>query len=114
MGRIYIPKCLFDKYGVDRQSWLASQPQGDWQSMLDEIGQRANRLYQDGWPTIRHLTPRSGRMFSLIWHSYHGLLQPILAHKQQLWTTRKIRLPKHQRLRLLTKHALAPSRMLYH
>ena len=111
-GRIYVPKSMFDKYAIDRQAWLACQPTGDWQAMLDEIAQRAGQLYLEGWPTVHTLTPRSGRMFSLIWHSYRSLLPQLMTHKEQLWTTQKVQLPKRRRLQMLALHALAPIRLL--
>ncbi len=111
-GRIYIPHSMFNEYSVDRHAWLASQPTGNWQAMLDEIAERANKLYAAGWPTIHILSPRSSRMFSLIWHSYRELLPALMANKELLWTTQKLRLSKARRLRMLTTHALAPLKML--
>ncbi len=110
--RIYVPQPLFDKYSIDNAAWLAGQPTGDWRSMLDEVAQRAEQLYRAGWPTIHVLSPRSQRMFSLMWHSYRDLLNRLMANKERLWTGQKLVLPKRQRLRLLAMHTMAPSRLL--
>ncbi len=112
LGRIYIPRELFEQYQVDRQAWLELRPTGQWQTMLDELGQRAEALYQQGWPTITALSPRSQRLFSLMWRSYHSLLKPILSDKPRLWETAKVRLRKRQRLALLTSHYLSPMRRI--
>ncbi|MEO8271570.1 MAG: phytoene/squalene synthase family protein, partial [Aureliella sp.] len=111
-GRIYIPQTLFDEYSVDRDAWLASQPSGNWQAMLEEIAERTSKLYSAGWPTIHVLSPRSRRMFSLIWHSYRELLPTLMTNKERLWTAQKLHLRKTRRLRMLTTHACAPLRML--
>lgn len=111
-GRIYIPQAMFDEYSVDRDAWLTCQPSGNWQAMLEEIAEHANKLYLAGWPTIHILSPRSRRMFSLIWHSYRELLPTLMTNKELLWTTQKLQLHKTQRLGMLTTHALAPLRML--
>jgi len=107
-GRIYIPQSLFDEYSVDRHAWLASQPSGNWQAMLEDIAERARKLYMAGWPTIHMLSPRSQRMFSLIWHNYRELLPALMANKELLWTTQKLQLRKARRLRMLTTHVFAP------
>lgn len=110
--RVYIPQSLFDKYSVDRFAWLSSQPTGNWQTMLEDVAHRAQQLYRAGWPTIHTLTPRSQRMFSLMWHSYRDLLSHLMTRKEQLWTTEKLQLPKTRQLRMLAQHAIAPSRLL--
>ncbi len=107
-GRIYIPQTLFASFDVDRQGWLAAQPTGQWEAMLDEIAGRARQLYSTGWPTIEALTPQSQRMFSLMWRSYRGLLERIAVDKSRLWDTRRIRLPQRQRWGLLTTHFVTP------
>lgn len=110
--RIYIPQSLFEQYSVDRSAWLTSQPTGDWQSMLEDVAQRAQQLYRSGWPTVHTLTPSSQRMFSLMWHSYRNLLPYLMANKEQLWTTKKLHLPQSKQLCMLAQHVVAPSRLL--
>ncbi len=108
LGRIYIPQCSFAKYEVNVERWLVGQPSGDWETMLDEVGDQARQLYTAGWPTIEALTPRSQRMFSLMWRSYHSLLERVVTDKRQLWGKRRVRLPKTQRIGLLTTHFVSP------
>ncbi|MCA9157251.1 MAG: squalene synthase HpnC [Planctomycetales bacterium] len=111
-GRIYIPQAMFDVYSVDRDAWLTCQPSGNWQAMLEEIAEHANKLYLAGWPTIHILSPRSRRMFSLIWHSYRELLPTLMTNKERLWTMQIPHLRKTHRLRMLATHAFTPLRLL--
>lgn len=106
--RIYLPCSLLDEYRVDRQSWLEGRPTGQWEAMLDEVGRRAAHYYALGWPTIEALTPRSQRMFSLMWRSYHALLNEVLRNKSSLWTGQRIRVGNRHKLRLLTQHYWSP------
>lgn len=108
MGRIYIPLSELRRHGVDQASWLAGVPTGDWQQLIDHVAAETFELYAVGWHTIDALTPNSRRMFSLMWHSYHQLLQTIVRRKAGLWDGNKIHLPTVTRLRLLTTH-LIPS-----
>ncbi|MEZ6074990.1 MAG: phytoene/squalene synthase family protein [Pirellulaceae bacterium] len=63
-GRIYIPQAMFDEYSVDRDAWLTCQPSGNWQAMLEEIAEHANKLYLAGWPTIHILSPQQAHVFA--------------------------------------------------
>lgn len=107
-GRIYVPHNLFVDYQVSAGGWLRAEPCGNWAEMLDEVAERARRLYRAGWPTIEILSPHSQRMFSLMWRSYRSLLEQVIADKTRLWTTHRIRLPKRQKLGLLTSHFVSP------
>ncbi len=106
LGRIYIPLSELERFGIDRQRWLAGAPDGRWRELVDSVAAEAARKYELGWPTINALTPRSQRMFSLMWHSYRQLLSRIEADKQAVWSQTKIRLPFTARLSLLTSHSL--------
>jgi len=61
-------------------------------------------LYLNGWPTMEALTPRSQRMFSLMWRSYRQLLREVVTHKTSLWSEKKVRLSTSIKLNLLTSH----------
>lgn len=108
VGRVYLPQSHFARYNIDRASWLAEQPNGDWEPLVDEVAELARELYASGWQTIYGLSPSSQRMFSLMWRSYRGLLESVVADKQRLWSPRRIRLSKRKRLSLLTTHFLTP------
>lgn len=103
-GRIYVPQQMFADYQVDAELWLAGQPTGQWEAMLDDIARQARSYYASGWQTFTELSPHSQRMFSLMWRSYRGLLERVVASKQQLWSKNRIRLHNTQRLTLLTTH----------
>lgn len=105
-GRIYIPMAEMKRFGVDPERWLAGQPDGQWIAMVDYVAREAERLYLSGWPTISALTPRSQRMFSLMWRSYRRLLTEVLKRKQSLWTQPKVRLSAATKVNLLTQHLI--------
>ncbi len=108
MGRIYLPLEALEQFEIDPAQWLCGRPNGNWRGLLEHTAQRAQQLYTSGWPTIHSLTPQSQRMFSLMWRSYRGLLEQVVAQKDQLWVGRKIRLRKRQRLSLFTSHFISP------
>ncbi len=103
-GRIYIPLSEMESYGVDPQRWLAGEPTGNWAALIDQMAMEAQKYYNNGWPTIAGLTPASQRMFSLMWRSYHQLLEQVVANKQTLWSESKVRLSTTTKLNLLTSH----------
>ncbi|MCA9132303.1 MAG: squalene/phytoene synthase family protein [Planctomycetales bacterium] len=106
MGRIYLPLCELEASGIDPQRWLSGHPNGRWPELIERAAEEARRRYDAGWQTIETLTPRSQRMFSLIWRSYRALLEQVVASKDELWSAPKIRLSRRQRLNLLAAHLL--------
>ena len=134
-GRIYLPADQLQQYGVSQTAWLdcvashdtsagpprtqrfgskshdgqhpgACMPDGDWRALIDATANRAYALFDSGWNTKPFLTNRSQRMFSLIWHTYRDLLHEIVSHKEQLWSTSKIRLSYLHKSKLLFAHAV--------
>lgn len=97
---------MFASYDVDREQWIAGQPVGQWEEMLDELAERARLLYVAGWPTIDALTPRSQRMFSLMWRGYRSLLERIVTNKSSLWGKRRLRFVSTPAFRL-ANHTLS-------
>ena len=71
-GRIYLPSDAFSKYQIDQTKWLAGQPDGSWQELIEEVAVRAEGLYQSGWQVNEMLAPKSQRMFSLIQSTMNG------------------------------------------
>jgi phytoene synthase len=110
-NRIYIPISVLAEHGIEPSCWLAGAPDGNWQRAIDEVGKRARELYHHGWSTIESLSPDGQRMFSLIWRSYHSLLEEVLKHKSRLWNQPKISLPTSRRWSLAASHFVSP---LYH
>ena len=108
-ARIYLPKSLFRKYGIDEKSWLALNPSGDWRSLMNEVAERAALLYDSGWRTITDLEPNSQRMFSLMWRGYRDLLDIVQSEIELTWQRRKkASLRLHRKLSLLGSHYVGP------
>jgi len=108
MGRIYIPATELARFGVDASKWLSGAPNGDWQSVIRSVAQRAEELYASGWSTIEYLPPPSRRLFSLMWRYYHALLLEVLRNVDQLWKVSRTRIPTLVRARLAAQHFIAP------
>lgn len=100
LGRIYLPAEEFERFGVDAQAWLRGQPAGPWQDMISSVAVRAHAAYDAGWDVSRQLSPRSKKMFELMWHSYRQLLSNVEANKEHLWDAKRTRLTRLQKLRL--------------
>lgn len=107
--RIYIPISELERFGCDVDSWLAGQPQGQWQSLVTSVIERARALYESGSHTIDHLPGRGKRMFWLMWSHYRQLLEAIAQQKEQLWSERRVALPRGQRIGLLLRALVTPA-----
>jgi 15-cis-phytoene synthase len=105
-GRIYLPLEELEAHRCAPETWLAGRPEGDWQNLVRDNIRRARRLYASGWRTIEHLPPAGAKMFSLMWHSYAGLLSEVESHVERLWDGPRITLARGQRLRLVATHFL--------
>ena len=108
-NRIYLPIDELRKYGCDTQSWLNGSPAGDWLGLVSSAIERARGLYASGAKTVDHLPMRGARMFALMWCNYRQLLENIDRHKEHLWT-RRLRVPRWQRLQLLLKTLSTPAK----
>lgn len=108
MGRIYVPANEFARFGVDATKWLSGAPDGDWQSAIRSVAQRAEELYVSGWETLKYLPPPSRRLFSLMWRYYHALLHEVLRNVDTLWKTARTRIPRLVRARLAAQHFIPP------
>lgn len=106
-NRIYLPMSLLQSYGCDETSWLAGQPQGDWQGLVRSVIQRARGLFESGKHTIDHLPKPGKRIFGLMWATYHDLLKTIERRQSQLWQPERIRLSTFNRAALLARALLS-------
>lgn len=108
MGRIYLPRTEFERFGVDPSRWLAGDPNGEWQMMIRAVSARAEEFYASGWKTIEYLPPPSRRLFSLMWRYYHRLHVEVTSNVGELWETPRMRIPRLARVRLAAQHFIAP------
>ena len=106
-GRIYLPLDQLSAFGCDIDSWLRSQPAGDWQGLMKHFAGIADEHYTRATGVLPHLPPDGQRMFSLMLTTYRGLLDQIVADLDRVWTTR-IRLAKQRKLRIYLTHAFTP------
>lgn len=109
-GRIYIPATELQKFDIAASDWLAGTPGGNWTGLVDSVAERAYAAYQAGWEIRAYLTPRSQRMFSLMWNSYRSLLEEVVLNQSQLWRGKKTSLSALQKSRLLASELL-PDRL---
>jgi 15-cis-phytoene synthase len=107
-GRLYLPLSELERFDINPTRWLAGQPDGHWPELIRSVAAEAERRYQRGWATIECLSPRSQRMFALMWTSYRALLHRVVARRFALWDAKRIRLSPWQRFYLLTRSMLAP------
>lgn len=103
-ARIYVPTCELERFDCQPSGWLKGEPNGDWQGCIEAIAQRAAQLYASGWSTAEYLPTDSRKMFSLIWRTYYQLLEQVVKSKDQLWTDKRIVVPKRARWRLAVSH----------
>jgi 15-cis-phytoene synthase len=107
-GRIYIPHDQFERFDVSPVHWLQGYPTGQWKKMVQEISDRAEMLYREGWKVKRFLPPQSQRVFSLMWRYYHELLQQATRNPEKLWSRRRLKVPSVTRVRLAAQHFIPP------
>ncbi|MEZ6135930.1 MAG: phytoene/squalene synthase family protein [Pirellulaceae bacterium] len=88
-GRVYIPRSVLAAHQVELSPWLAGEPSGDWHAALEEVAEEARTLYVQGWTTIDYLTPRSRRVFALMWRSYRRLLDRAMHERHAIWQGHK-------------------------
>ncbi|GAB5403505.1 MAG: phytoene/squalene synthase family protein [Aureliella sp.] len=106
MGRIYLPAKELGRFDIDSQAWLSGQPDGDWRGLISSVAKRAYSDYDAGRAVVHQLSPRSKRMFGLMWRSYRQLLENVESNKERLWTTKRIKLTRLQKFRLLSSSLL--------
>ncbi|MEM8732715.1 MAG: phytoene/squalene synthase family protein [Planctomycetota bacterium] len=108
MGRIYLPSQLLQEFEMDRTSWLAGAPQGNWTGLVQSVSGRAFDLYRRGWETHDCLSVDGQKMFSLMWRSYHALLEAVVRNHQNIWNPKRIALRRSQKLGLAAQHFIPP------
>ena len=106
-GRIYVPRDLLLAHHVDVERWRLGQANGDWHATLQTMIDWARTAYRSGWHVQAALDPDGQRMFSLMWHTYHRLLERIAADLDVVWE-RRVRLTRFEKTTLYMQHAFTP------
>jgi phytoene synthase len=107
--RIYIPQESLEKYGCSREQWLLGIPSGNWTELLEDYLQMTEQAYHSGWQLHPHLASDGKKMFSLMWKSYHAILEEIRHQPAVVWKKR-ISVPMWKKAKLFLTHfgPLAP------
>jgi squalene-associated FAD-dependent desaturase len=104
-GRLYLPTQLLLQFGVDRERWLAGQPNAGWSLMLASVVARARRQFDFGWQVQQQIEPPGRRMFRLMWRTYRQLLERVAENLSQTWhRPEPVRLSRFTKLRLAWQH----------
>ena len=109
IGRIYLPKELLDEFNISADQWLERKPNKNWTKLIAQSAARAEEHYHFSWQMISTLTPQSQRVFSLMWRTYHSLLQSVLKSRERLWESGyRVRLRKRKKIILFVQHYITP------
>jgi 15-cis-phytoene synthase len=106
-GRIYVPLDLLAAKNVDSDQWRQGVPSGDWKAAIQTIIEWARTAYRSGWHVQDSLDNDGQRMFSLMWHTYHRLLERVASDLDAVWV-RRVRLTRIEKTTLYLQHALTP------
>lgn len=104
-GRVYLPLQLLEQFGVERERWLAGEPNGGWLMMLNSVVARARRQFDFGWQVHSQIDRSGRRMFGLMWSTYRRLLESVAADLEQTWRrSGPVRLSRFSKLKLAWQH----------
>ncbi|WP_203328908.1 phytoene/squalene synthase family protein [Candidatus Laterigemmans baculatus] len=106
-GRIYLPRECWGGRGLSDADFLAAEPSAALLEVCAELAERARQHYHRGWKIHDHLHPDGRRMFSMMWSSYHSLLERIEADPAAVFRQR-VELRHRDRLRILGSHLVGP------
>lgn len=109
--RIYFPVSDLQAFGIDEKKLLAGESSGDWNGFLDLQIQRAESSYEASKSLMNELPDDGQRMYSLMWQTYHTLLEQVNRYRDQL-PRKRIRIPMHSKIRLMAGHFISPLYML--
>jgi phytoene synthase len=101
--RIYLPQTDLHTYGCDAESWLKAEPVGDWLGLVRKYIEEADAAYQRSWEIHSHLPADAKKMFSLMWRSYHAILDEIQRQPDSIWK-RRLSVPLWKKAKLFLTH----------
>jgi|688.fasta_scaffold16076_7 phytoene synthase len=101
--RIYLPEADLQVYGCDAASWLRAEPAGDWLGLVRKYITDADAAYRRSWEIHTHLPPDAKKMFSLMWRSYHAILEEIQRQPETIWK-RRLSVPLWKKAKLFLTH----------
>lgn len=101
--RIYLPQADLLEFQCDPLSWIAERPTGDWLGLIRRYIQAADSAYEKSWEIHAHLPPDAKKMFSLMWQSYHAILDEIAKQPELIWQ-RRLSVPLWKKAKLFFTH----------
>jgi phytoene synthase len=102
-NRIYLPQSDLETFRCDTTKWLDEHPDGHWLELIRKYAQEAEAAYQRSWEIHAHLPADAKKMFSLMWRSYHAILEEIQRHPERIWKKR-MSVPLWKKAKLFFTH----------
>jgi phytoene synthase len=102
-NRIYLPSTDLIAYQCDTSKWLHEHPDGNWLELIRMYAKEADAAYQRSWEIHSHLPADAKKMFSLMWQSYHAILEEIQRHPESIWKKR-LSVPLWKKAKLFFTH----------
>ncbi|MEO1614589.1 MAG: phytoene/squalene synthase family protein [Planctomycetota bacterium] len=106
-GRIYLPRQHFAQHGLTEDDLLVPRPDDRLVCLIEEEIRRARKLYASGWRVWDSLDQEGRPMFSMMWRTYHKLLDRI-AENPRAVVMRRVRLTTGERFGLVSQHFFPP------
>ena len=106
-GRIYLPRQHYEQHGLSEDDLLKPRPDDRLRCLvLDEV-ERARTLFRSGWDVWDSLHPDGRPMFSMMWRTYHRLLNRI-ADEPAAVAVRRVRLTPGEKFGIVSRHFVSP------
>lgn len=102
-NRIYLPSTDLIAYQCDTQKWLHEHPDGNWLELIRKYAKEADSAYQRSWEIHAYLPNDAKKMFSLMWQSYHAILEEIQRQPESIWKKR-LSVPLWKKAKLFFTH----------
>jgi phytoene synthase len=87
-GRLYLPQEDLATFGVSETEVMTGQMSGHLRELLAFQARRAYTYYEAARPLERQLPPAGRAVFSVIWGTYRGLLDRIVASDYDVYSRR--------------------------
>lgn len=105
--RLYLPREFWGHHGLSREQVMAAEPQAPLIDVICDVAEKAEMRYEQGWQVFASLSNDGQRMFSMIWRTYHHLLQQI-RHNPAIVLQSRIRIPFWDQMSIIAHHFIPP------
>lgn len=107
-NRIYIPQDILKKHQIISQDIIGHNYPDQWSSLMQELIQKCNDLYESGYKGLQYLPKRAAWCIRLASKMYQNYLIKIENSNYQVYNS-DYKLNTNQKIKILIKHALTPS-----